>query len=148
MNPCFLVTQGPAEVALLRGVLGVGEDEPQIKLVAAGGWSSADSLARSVLATGRGDVALIVDAEAIAPHVVGERKHFLEWSLRSIASPARRLIVVIEPEIAAILFKDRQVVEGLVGGRVADTDLVRGEYEPRKVLGALLSNASLEEAFA
>jgi hypothetical protein len=148
MNRCFVVTQGASEVILLQNILRLPEANPEVRLVDAGGRSSAESLARSILAAGRGDVALVVDAEVIDPILVEERKRTLRWYLAAIAAPPRRLVVVIEPEIEAILFKDRRTIEGLVEAPISDTDLVRGEFEPRKVLGTLLGNVPLAEAFS
>ena len=52
MKRCVVVTEGEGDACLLRALLGVEADDPEVAVVAAGGWSAADSLARSYLVVG------------------------------------------------------------------------------------------------
>lgn len=125
----------------------IAEDDPQDEVVPAGGWSVADSLARSFLANGKGDVVLVVDADSSDPDQIMARKHFLEHSLGSIASRARSLVVVVVPELEALLFHDKALLEALVKRPVTESEFIRGKYEPKKVLRELLGGVPLNEAF-
>src|SRR5262245_32089169 len=113
MNRCFVVVEGPSDAILLGALLEAPEEDRQVQVVVGRGWSGADSLARSLLAASRRDVALVVDADSVDPSLVAQRCEFLEQSLREIASDARRLVVVIVPELEALLFQDRDLVEAL-----------------------------------
>jgi hypothetical protein len=147
MKRSIVVTEGPSDVILLRSISGIAADDPHIEFRAAGSWSSADSLARSALVRGRGDVALVVDADANDAERVKERKRFLDESLHSIASPFQSRAFVIVPEIEGLLFQDRTVVEALIGHKITDLEFIHGQYEPKKVLEALLQGKSRLQVF-
>src|SRR5579871_3419751 len=104
-----LVAEGDADIILIKhlieenGVLGP-------KYMAAGGWSSADSLARSVLTNPNTKVAIIVDADSSDPNLIEERKRFLQRSLGQIADKARWRVIVIAPEVERILFDNRNIL--------------------------------------
>lgn len=138
MSNCYVVVEGPSDEVVLRHLLGPGEEGDRLEFRVAGGWSAADSLARSLLASGRGDVAVVVDADSVDPKRVEERKRFLTRSLEAIESRARWQVVVIEPELEALFFTDRDILESLVGHPVSDADFVGGYFEPRKTLQKLL----------
>ena len=146
MNRCFVVVEGPTDEELFRQLLVPNIASP-VEFRVAGGWSAADSLGRSLLANGSGDVVVVVDADSVDPTSVAERKRFLMRSLEAIASPARRLVIVIEPELESLFFHNRQLLENLVGQPVSDTDFITGRYEPRKVLEKLLIGTSRLDAF-
>ena len=148
MERCFIVVEGPADAILLRELPQLPEGDTRVQIIVGGGWSAADSLARSLLASGRGDVALVVDADSVDPSLVRQREQFLEQSLREIGSRGRQLVVVFAPELEALLFQHPGVLESLVGHPVSPTDLVRGRYEPKKVLSELIGSDSLHTVFA
>src|SRR5258708_32327690 len=110
MRHSTIVTEGEQDRLLLQALLNIEADDPDIRVMAAGGWSSADSLARSFLVRGEDNVALVVDADTTDPDLVEERKRFLLRSLGSLSSSADWRIFVIAPEIEALLFRDRNVV--------------------------------------
>jgi hypothetical protein len=146
MKPCTVITEGPADAALLEAVLALDPNVADVRVVAAGGWSSADSLARSMLIHGREDVALVVDADSTDPVVVNERQRFLEGSLREVVPTAEWRVFVIAPEVEALLFEDPAVAETVAGRPLSEAELVRGRFQPREVLRQLLNGHSLTEA--
>lgn len=139
MKPTIVVTEGITDVALLRTILGVDASNTDTIFVPAGGWSAADSLARSILVRNEGDVALVVDADTIDANGVEERRQFLHHSLCSIVSTCRFGIFVIVPEIESLLFQNRNIVEKISEHKITDEDFVRGQYEPKRMLKALLN---------
>jgi hypothetical protein len=148
MSRCNVVVEGPADEVLLRAVLQIPVGNEQVAFLVAGGWSAADSLARSLLANRRGDVAVIVDADSVDPNLVEDRKRFLNHSLASIPTPARRLALVFSPEIEVVLFETKSLVDEFVGSPVSDTDFVQGQYEPKKILEKLIGKATLRRTIA
>jgi hypothetical protein len=147
MNRFTVVTEGKHDVALLKTLLNITDDNTNVKFVAAGGWSSADSLARSYLIHGDTNVALVVDADTTDPSQVEDRKRFLHMSLGEISSSAMWKVFVIDPEIERLLFEDHDVVEALVGRPISDTDFVSASFEPKAVLQRLLHGQSLTEVY-
>ncbi|MDQ2730889.1 MAG: hypothetical protein M3Y56_04455, partial [Armatimonadota bacterium] len=142
-----VVTEGLHDVALLQAILNISSEDPKIKFVAAGGWSSADSLARSYLVSGGTKVVLVVDADSSDTNQVEARRNFLKGSLGEIASPTMWTVVVIAPEIEALLFQDRKVIEAIAGRPVSDTEFVTGSFEPKRVLQQLLRGKPLTEVY-
>lgn len=140
-----VITEGESDVILLKAL--VGRKNEDIEFVKAGGWSGADSLARSYLADGRHNVALIVDADAYEPEQVEERRKFLRASLGSVALRTRWEVFVVAPEIEALLFADRHALEDLVGQTVSDAEFQEGKFEPKKVLMSLLSGKNRASFF-
>jgi hypothetical protein len=147
MKPSIVVTEGETDCLLLRAILDESLTAVPVSFVAAGGWSAADAYARSVLVHGAADVVLVVDADSSDANLAEERRRFLQRSLREIPSPSRRHVIVVAPEIEGLLFRDRAVLEQLVGRRVSDTELVRAEFEPRKVLSEMTGGEDRLELF-
>lgn len=131
-----VVTEGENDILLLKAL--VGETGTTTEFVKAGGWSGADSLARSYLVDGQHDVALVVDADSYDERMVEERRRFLMHSMESVALRTRWQVSVIAPEIEALLFEDRQTLEKLIGRAVSASELQEAKFEPKKVLMRLL----------
>ena len=131
-----VVTEEDSDVLLLRAL--IGEKSNTIEFVKSGGWSAADSLARSYLVDGQHDVALVVDAASYDPRMVEEKRRFLTQSLASVALRTRWQVFVIAPEIEVLLFKDRYLLEELLHRSLSESDFQEGKFEPKKVLKRLL----------
>ncbi len=131
-----VVTEEESDVLLLRALIGEGSNT--VEFVKSGGWSAADSLARSYLVDGQHDVALVVDADTYDPSAVEARRRFLTHSLASVALRTRWQVFVIAPEIEALLFADRHTLEELIGRAVSDSEFQEGRFEPKQVLRRLL----------
>lgn len=144
-----IVTEGPGEVALIRELLKPEFDPEQqpIRIVSGGGWSGADSLARTILAVRNEPVVLIVDSDTNDPAQIQERRQFLEASLGQVGPRLLWRILLVVPEIEAILFQDKQTLEELVGKVVSDEQFLRGQYEPRKILKELTADPSRSKEF-
>ena len=140
-----VVTEEESDVLLLKSL--VGEGSNTVEFVKSGGWSAADSLARSYLVDGQHDVALVVDADSYDPRMVEERRRFLTHSLASVALRTRWQVFVIAPEIEALLFADRRTLEELIGRAVSEAEFQEGRFEPKKVLRKLLSGKSRTHFF-
>jgi hypothetical protein len=147
VNSCVVVTEGPTDVAILQALVGSADTRRNVKFVAAGGWSAADALARSLLVHGTTDVALAVDADTTDPASVEEHRGYLRRSLAMIASPARSHITLFVPEIEVLFFEDGALLEALVGQKVRDEDLLRGRYEPKRTLARLLGGGVTPQVF-
>lgn len=142
-----IVTEGKDDVSLLRGLLG-GLETTHVEFFAAGGLSAVDSLARSLLARGRTDIAVAVDSDSRDPNVGADRKRFLSQSLREIAPEASSTVILFQPEIESVFFKERPILDRLLSAPIGDTDFVEGFYEPKKILAKHLGKRSLAGAVA
>jgi predicted ATP-dependent endonuclease of OLD family len=144
-----IVVEGPSDVVLLRELLRPDFDPEKhnIRIVEGGGWSGADSLARTILVVRKEPVVLVVDADTTVPERIREHQQFLDGSLGQVGARTPWRVFLAVPEIEALLFTDRQTLENLVGKRVSQEQFIRGQYEPRKVLDKLLSGQSYAQVF-
>ncbi len=122
-----VITEGELEKALVSSLV---REVPNTRCIAAGGWSGADSLARSYLTDPQTRVVLVVDADSIDPNAIEERKRYLKRSLGQIAKGERWRVMVVAPEIERLLFDNRKILEDLVGHEVSDTDFATGQFRP------------------
>ena len=147
MSRFTIVTEGEQDVALLKALLNVPDNDANVTFIANRGWSSADTYARSLLIRGDTNVVLVVDADSTDPNLVEHRRRFLHGSLGEIASSCLWKVYVIEPEIEGLLFKDRAVVEALVGHPISDTDFIAATWEPKAILQRLMHGKSLTTVY-
>lgn len=140
---CYVVCEGLADQLLLEGIL---KDEfltdgTEVVVVRGGGWSGAESMARSILAVRQAPVALVVDADSSDPQLTREREAFLNASLGEFRS--RFQVFVVVPEIEVLLFKSPELLER-AGLELSERDLLRAQYEPKRVLNELADGQPLD----
>jgi hypothetical protein len=140
MPDYLVVTQEPIDVLIISAILGIRPGEPHIEVIDAGGWSAADSYARTALVENEADVALVVDADTSDHNQAEERRRFLIRSLGSIPTRRRFSVSVIEPDITNLLFRDHGHLTQLLGSDVPETDLIRAQFDSRQVLSHLLGS--------
>ena len=143
MEQYQVVMEGKSDVLLLRAILNIPADDPKVTFVAAGGWSSADSYARTVLIQDKANIALVVDADSTHAADASNRRLFLERSLGDVTLHKKFCVVVIEPEIETLLFQDHFILEQVVGRRVSDREYKLAASKPKAVLTDILGSSNL-----
>ena len=146
MITSILITEDELDAKLMEALLS-SKSLKNVKCISAGGWSSADSLARSYLTDRDTRVAIIVDADSLDENTAEERKRFLKRSLGQIAESDRWRVVVIKPEVEALLFEDQEIIKGLIGTRPSANDFTRGSFEPKEALKGLLGNKPISKVY-
>ncbi|HLM73510.1 MAG TPA: hypothetical protein VK459_12485 [Polyangiaceae bacterium] len=140
MMICNIVTEGKLDAEIVRKLLEpeIRSSDRRIHFTCAGGWSLAESTARSILAVRQEPVALIVNADSSRIDRIEERRRFLEESLREVATGAVFHVVLFVPEIE-VLFFHPDVISQLLGTskELSDAERTRAEYEPKRVLESL-----------
>lgn len=112
-----LITEGDSDKLLINRLLS-GQGVDNVNILVAGGWSSADSLARSILIHGDTNVAVVVDADSVDPIQADERQRFIEASLAQIDPYAEKCVLVISPTIEGLLLEDRNIINKLLGQNI------------------------------
>jgi hypothetical protein len=107
-----------------------------LRFHAAGGWSGADSLARSILAVRREPVVLVVDADG-GTETAMEREAFLLESLGAVGRRELFEVVVFTPALEVLLFQDDAFLGRIARRLPTEVERVRAEYDPKRVLEAL-----------
>lgn len=138
---CYVVTEGPSDASLLRALLNPEFSEEEGLLVTSGGGrSGADSLARSILVARGKPVALVVDSDTNDSNRIQENQQFLEFLLGQFGRRSEWEVILIIPEIETLYFEDKSTLETLTGVKATPEQLLRGKYEPKKVLKEMLPN--------
>ena len=124
----YIVTEGADDEAILKAILSdPTKNQNNYRIVSAGGKSSAESYARSLLATGKGPVALVVDADTTEEWRSNELQRALDRSLSEVASGSDFKVIVIRPEIESLLFLNRELLSDIGG----DIDEAASARSPR-----------------
>ncbi|WPB81656.1 hypothetical protein KYC5002_21375 [Archangium violaceum] len=97
-------------------------------------WTTADAL----LSNRRGPTALIVDADTIDHALTMEQQTELETMFGTSARRHMWLVVLAKPEVEAVFFSDRRLLERVTGKKVSELDIARAALGPRAALLKLL----------
>src|SRR4051794_35570127 len=100
MKRVYLLVQGQTDADFLRRLLRP-EVTKEAEIVPAGGSAEIPSLARSLLVRRRRPVAVLMDAGALDPVVIQERKESTEELIQAAAASIPVKVVVAVPEIEA-----------------------------------------------
>jgi hypothetical protein len=133
MNRVYLLVEGPSDAAFLRRIL----PEALLKtaeVVAAGGSSEIPSLARSLLARRNNPVAVLMDADSLAPDAIQERHQSTEELIRAANASIPVKVVFAVPEIEAWFFAAPKLIERMVGQEVPAPWIDLGKRDPKGIL--------------
>jgi hypothetical protein len=86
-------------------------------------------------------VAVVIDADTLSPAMMAERRGWFDYLLGAAAPPSEWRILLIAPEVAVLLFRDEQLLRSLVPVSPSFEQLIRGRYEPNRVLAELFAQA-------
>ncbi|WNG38837.1 hypothetical protein F0U60_38435 [Archangium minus] len=139
----IIVTSGIVAGKIMRRLV---DGHP--RLCERGIWIQADdsrgeasSTAANILARRRGPVAVVADADSLSPHMIAEQRGWIEYLLGEAAPPSEWRILLIAPEVAVLLFRDEQLLRSLLPVSPSFEQLIRGRYEPNRVLAELFAQA-------
>jgi hypothetical protein len=138
-----IVTSGFVAGGLMRRLL---DGHPRlrdqgIRIQAYEGSSGLSSPARTLLVLERVPVVVLTDSDTFSPDLMAERRGWLEFLLGQAAPPSEWRVLLIAPEVAVLLFRDEQLLRSLVPGSPSFEQLIRGRYEPNRVLAELFAQA-------
>ncbi|REG34681.1 hypothetical protein ATI61_103590 [Archangium gephyra] len=138
-----IVTPGDVAGKLMRRLV---EGHPRlrgrgIQIISTDGNSGASRWARELLYKERVPVAVVRDAQTFSPELIAEQCGWVHLFLSQAAPPSEWLILPIAPEIAVFLFRDEHLLRPLLPVSPSFEQLIRGRYEPNKVLAEIFAQA-------
>lgn len=135
MPVAYVVTNDSGYAQVLKRCL-PEELTSDIYFAEGGEWSSAMSLAGTILAVKAKPVALVVDADSDDEEAIEERRAFTKSFLwrSSVGVPFEVFLAV--PEFEAVLFQSRSLIGRLAGRDVSDVEFETGRIRPKKWLAA------------
>jgi hypothetical protein len=139
----FIVTPGLVAGKLMRRLV---EGHPRlrdrgIRIRAVRGNAGASGEAREILFWQRVPVAVVRDAHTLSPELMAEQEGWAYLLLERVEPPSEWRILSIAPEIAVLLFRDEQLLRSLLPVSPSFEQLIRGRYEPNRVLAELFAQA-------
>jgi hypothetical protein len=139
----FIVTSGLVAGKLMRRLV---NSHPRlrdrgIRIQAAEGRGDAARLGRSILFSEREPVAVVADTDTFSPDLMAEQRGAIEYLLGTAESPSEWRVLLIAPEVAVLLFRDEQLLRSVVPVSPSFEQLIRGRYEPNRVLAELFAQA-------
>jgi hypothetical protein len=129
-----IIAEGESDKLLLTSVLKTADDLGEFDIIAAGGKSSAISMARSLLAVTDSAVGLVVDADTTDEDGVNEQRQFIIESLAMVAPPERYAVFQAVPEIEICFFDTPAVIAEFLGAELPSDLRLRARFEPGRVL--------------
>ncbi len=136
----YIVCEGERDAQFLRRVL-PEELVNNVEVVAAGGFSAVKSLARSLIVRRQSPVAIVADADAIAPEQVEERLKNTEEIVGNIAANTLVKVILAAPTLEIIFFRDISLLARLLGHTPSQDVLNLAIYQPQKALNQLISQS-------
>jgi len=133
MPAAYVVTEGYIDAEILKRCLPEGLTR-DVYIAVGEGWSSAMSLAGSILVVKARPVALVVDADSEDEAAIEERRDFARSFLRrtSVGVPFEVFLAV--PEFEAVLFQSKAVINHLLEKPVPDGEFEAAKHRPKKWL--------------
>jgi hypothetical protein len=142
MTTAYIVVEGPSDAAILRAVL-PRELLADVKFINGQGRYGAESMTRKLLMTERLPTVLVVDADADDAAIVQEQQQDLEFLLKQAAAGVSYQILLAVPEIEAVFFQNRDVLEALLGHHLTDLEWHLAQQQPRALLATMPGGSSV-----
>jgi len=138
-----IVTSGPVAGGLMRRLVDVHPRlrDRGIRIREDETSEGTSSMARTLLVRQGVPVAVVSDSETLSPRVINERTGMFEYLLEVVAPPSEWRVLFIAPEVAVLLFRDEQLLRSLLPVSPSFEQLIRGRYEPNRVLAELFAQA-------
>jgi hypothetical protein len=137
----YLVCEGDRDAQLLKRVL-PEEILNNVEIIPAGGLSAIKSLARSLIVRRQAPVAIVIDADVIAPEQVEERLKDAEEIVESVAANTPVKVILAVPAIEIIFFQDVSLLSRLLEYSPSQEMLSLAIYQPWQALTQLISQSN------
>jgi hypothetical protein len=136
----YVVTENKFDKELLESLLArrFGKGAREIYVYSADSKQSAWSAAASLLSRTGLPTALFVDADTIDHDLTVEQQSELEYIIGDGWPRPMWLVVLAKPEVEAVFFSDRGLLERVTGKKVSELDIARAALGPRAALLKLL----------
>ncbi|BCL34091.1 hypothetical protein [Nostoc sp. MS1] len=143
----YIVCEGNLDVQLLKIVL-PEELLNNVEIVAAGGLSAVKSLARSLIVRRQVPVAIVIDADSVAPEIIQERLKSIEELVESVSANIPFKVIAAVPEMEIIFFQDIGLLSHLLKYKPSQDIITQAGFEPRKSLEILLLQSHMYDSYS
>lgn len=139
-----IVTTGRVAGGLLRRLV---EGHPRLRdqglrIVVDEGRGGTASRASNIRNLHHVPVAVVADSDTLSPAVMADDRGLMEYIIGGLGpSRGQWYVQLISPEVAVLLFRDEQLLRSLLPVSPSFEQLIRGRYEPNRVLAELFAQA-------
>jgi hypothetical protein len=136
----YVVTENEFDKELLESLLArhFGRRSREVRVWSAGSKHHAWTGACSLLPEKRLPTAIIVDADTIDDDLTEDQQVDYEYLLGTSAHRSMWVLIMAKPEVEAVFFSDRALLERATGKKVSELDVARAALCPRAALQKLL----------
>lgn len=138
----YIVCEGHLDEQILKSVLPANL-LTDVGVVAAGGVSAVESLARSLVVRRRVPVVIVVDADSVVSELVEQRRKDIEETVESVSINTPFKVVMAVPEMEILFFKDVSLLSRLLGYIPHQDILDRAVIKPKKTLEQLIDRSEI-----
>lgn len=140
----YIITEGKFDAEFIKWILPDLTERPEtIDILAAPGYSSALSIAESVLVQTHRPVLLVIDADTTDELRIREKRTFIEQYVRVNGMTCQVAFAV--PMLEVLFFADKGALESALGKRIADDVWTLAKLSPKTGI-ELLTGKSRELA--
>jgi len=136
MTPKIIVTEGEMDRLLWSRIF---SGIKNIKITAGSGYSSALTLASSILTYHKKPVLLLLNADSNDQTDIAERYSFVNSYLGMSTPGAVFKIILFQPELETVFFEDAKVAEHLIGRSLTKPELQLARLHPKQILQEAMS---------
>ncbi|MEP1080141.1 hypothetical protein NDI52_32780 [Leptolyngbya sp. PL-A3] len=133
MTLAYIVTKDPSHAAILRQILPESSLR-SVLFVSGESEYGAESMAQKLLLTERIPTILVMDAKTNDLSRLREQLQDLGFLLRQAAAKTPFKIAVAVPEIEAVFFQDRALVEEIAQRHFTDLEWQLAQHHPKELL--------------
>lgn len=133
----YIITEGEFDLNLLMRVI-PSELTSEVKFISAGGYSSALSLAKTLLGKTENmnsNIFLVVDADTNETTKIKDKTNFINHYIGYRDHNFKLLLIV--PEIEAVLFESKNLFKKVLNREISDLEIELGKVNPRETLKKL-----------
>jgi hypothetical protein len=140
----YVVTEGPADVVLLKRVLqGRTRETPEI--IAAGGKSAVISFAQSLMVSRHVPVASVLDADTVDTQLADEQERIYSDRLAAYAHGVPCAVFLAVPELEHLLFESPSILKRELGVEIPQKDAQEATVKPGDVLERMIRRSSMNK---
>jgi hypothetical protein len=142
----YVVTESDFEVEILNRLL-PADLTRDVQILAGGGINGVVSIARSLVASRRRPLAMVIDADSPEPEILEMRRQSMEEVVGSVAPNVPIRVIVAVPEFETIFFEAPEVLKRIYKKRFSHSIAEVAELSIRKAFEKLDPGSSKHQIY-
>jgi hypothetical protein len=124
-----IVTEGEKDTQILKAILPDNVIE-NLDFITSSGYSSALSIARTLLINGNQKIALVIDSDEIEESALADKEDFINSYMQKVRSSNYK-IFMFNPSIESFITNDKSILQDLMGKKLTELEWYKIKSEPK-----------------